>query len=386
MSDTIDIRKLKSQNEQVLSSVVNNPEKKDGFWTFLNKDIQLGGGGLPARVKESFYMELWSLLTAGVDIRSALELVGEEQNKKKAKKVFEQLLSDITTGATLSQALERNGQFSKYEYYSVQVGEETGQLLRVLKELAEFFKKSIHQRRQIIGALTYPLIVLVVAFGAVGFMVSYVVPMFSDIFKRFGGDLPPVTKMVIGFSAFVKSSGAYIFLVLLLVVLLVVWQRKKIWFRRYSSKISMRIPVIGTVLKKIYLSRFANTMAMLSGAKIPMLQAIQLTRQMIGFYPIEQSLYAIETDVLSGKSLHMALKAFSVYPPKMISMIKVGEEVNQLELFFGRLAEQYNNEVEHQTSLLSKLVEPFIIIILGLVVGIILIAMYLPLFKLGQSF
>lgn len=386
MSDTIDIRKIKSQNVQAPSSMANNPEKKEGFWNFLNKDIQLGGGSLPARIKESFYMELWSLLGAGIDIRSALELMGNEQKKKKTKKIFEQLLSDITTGSTLSQALKRNGLFSKYEYYSVQVGEETGQLLRVLKELAAFFKKSIQQKRQILGALTYPLVIMVVAFGAVGFMVSYVVPMFSDIFKRFGGDLPPVTKIVIAFSAFVKSSGVYIFLILLAIVLLVLWQRKKNWFRRYASQISIRIPVIGTILKKIYLSRFANTMAMLSGAKIPMLQAIQLTRQMIGFYPIEQSLYAIEEDVLSGKSLHMALKAFSVYPPKMISMIKVGEEVNQLELFFGRLAEQYNNEVEYQTSLLSKLVEPLIIIILGLVVGIILIAMYLPLFKLGQSF
>jgi type IV pilus assembly protein PilC len=144
--------------------------------------------------------------------------------------------------------------------------------------------------------------------------------------------------------------------------------------------------VIGPIIRKLFLSRLANTMSLLIGAKIPIVQSIRLVRQMVDFYPIERSLREVEENILSGTPLHKCLGRHPIYPPKMISLIKVGEEVNQMELFFNKISDQYSNEVEYQTSLLSKFMEPLIIVVLGLVVGVILIAMYLPLFKLGQSF
>jgi type IV pilus assembly protein PilC len=386
MNEPIDIRKIKAQQSTFSANKTEKQEKAPGLWDFLNRDIQFGFDGLSDRIKESFYLELWTLLEAGVDIRTALELIINEQKKKKSKTIFEDILSLVESGSTLSEALKKKRQFTRYEYFSVQIGEETGKLLQVLKELALFYQKKIKQRRQVVGALMYPVMVLLVAFSAVSFMLTYVVPMFSDVFKRFGSDLPAVTKAVIGLSAFLKKFSGIFLIFLTILIVFTVWQRKKNWFRQFSSGVLLKVPVIGSIVQKIYLSRFANTMALLVSAKIPIIQAIQLTRQMITFYPIEQSLLVIEEKIIGGLSLNKSLSEYAIYPAKMISMIKVGEEVNQLELFFTRVAEQYSNEVEYQVNLLNKLLEPLIIVILGLIVGIILVAMYLPLFKLGQNF
>jgi type IV pilus assembly protein PilC len=383
MNEMIDIRKLK---KPAIARPVQTSSGKNDFWNFLNTDIRFGRSKIPDKIKESFYLELWSLLQAGVDIRTSLELITSEIRKKKTREVFASMAELIVSGATLSAALKKAKGFSSYEYFSIQVGEETGKLLLVLKQLADYFGKKIKQRRQIIGAIIYPVVVLVVAFGAVSFMVSYVVPMFSDTFKRFGNDLPPITKAVISFSKFMKEFIGPSLLFVLLLIVFATWQSKKDWFRNFTSIILLKLPVVGAIIRKVYLSRFSNTMALLIGSRMPMIQSIQLTRQMVSFYPIERSLAVVEKNILEGSSLHKSLKQHSIYPSKMISIIKVGEEVNQLELFFNRLAEEYSNEVEYQTILLSKFLEPLIIVVLGFIVGVILIAMYLPLFKLGQNF
>ncbi|HYE55525.1 MAG TPA: type II secretion system F family protein [Chitinophagaceae bacterium] len=386
MSDALDIRKIRPRPAAQQRPAMQAAEGAGGFWDFLNKDISLSRNRLPDRVKENFYLELSSLLEAGVDIRTALELARDEQKKKKVRAVFEGVLNKVVRGATLSAALKSAGKFTAYEFFSVQIGEETGKLVQVLKELAVYFNKKIRQRRQITGAITYPVLVLVVAFAAVSFMLTYVVPMFADTFRRFGSDLPAITQMVIAASAFIKKYIGVFFLVMAGVVVVCWWQRNNEWFRRWSSALLMRVPVVGVLVQKIYLARFCNTLALLVASRIPIVQAIRLTRQMITFYPVESSLQSIEERVIGGTPLNKALSEFSIYPAKMVSMVKVGEEVNQLEMFFGRLADQYANEVEYQTTLLSKFLEPLIIVVLGLVVGVILIAMYLPLFKLGQAF
>lgn len=386
MNERLDIRKIKAQNTVSAAREEKPASSSSPIWDLLNKDIRWGFSGLPDRVKENFYQELYTLLGAGVDIRTALELVRDEQKKKKTAAVFDNVLNQVVSGTTLSGALKKNGQFSSYEYFSVQIGEETGKLNQVLNELAIFFQKKIRQRRQVVGAITYPAVVLVVAFAAISFMITYVVPMFSDIFSRFGSDLPAITKMVIGLSVVVKKYAGIFLLLLAGLVAIIIWQRKKEWFRRFSAAFLLKLPVTGAILQKIYLSRFANTMSLLAGARIPLVQAIRLTRQMITFYPIEQSLKEIEEKIIAGVPLHKGMSDYTIYPPKMVSMVKVGEEVNQMELFFTRIAEQYSAEVEYQASLLNKLLEPLIIVILGLVVGIVLIAMYLPLFQLGQGF
>jgi type IV pilus assembly protein PilC len=394
MSNSIDIRQLRKASPAgpgtavpgSKDSVSGNGAPQQGIWGFLNRDIRLFGGALSDKVKEGFYLELSTLLEAGVDIRSALELIMNEQTKKKHKEIFGQIAAAIENGSTLSVALKRKDYFTPYEYYSVQIGEETGKLIVVLKELATYYRKKIKQGQQIIGAMTYPLIVMAVAIGAVSFMMAYVVPMFADVLKRSGGELPLITRMVLNASDAVRQSAGPIALLAVTLIALAISQRNKDYFRDWSARLILRIPVVGGIVRKLYLSRLAGTLSLLIASKIPIVQAIQLVTKMIRFYPIERSLQSVEGDILTGMPLHKSLGRHPIYPPKMISLIKVGEEVNQLELFFTKIADQYTNEVEYQTSILSKFVEPLIIVVLGLVVGVILIAMYLPLFKLGQSF
>jgi type IV pilus assembly protein PilC len=383
MNESIDIRKLRKGLRQIVD--LEPAPKKNKLWDILNTDIRFSRKLLSDKVKESFYIELSSLLEAGVDINTAFELVNEEQGKKRQKKIIDRIQKNILNGSTLSAALKESKEFSTYEYFSVQIGEETGKLIQVLKDLSEYFSRKVKQRRQVVGAITYPIIVLVVAFAAVSFMVAFVVPMFSDTFKRFGSDLPQITKVVIGLSAFIRKTMGSFLIIISLIIVFFIWQSKKTWFRYASSSILLKMPIIGKIIRKIYLSRFTNTMALLIGSSIPMVQAIQLMKQMITFFPIERSLSDIEKNITAGMTLHKSLSCHSIYPAKMVSIVKVGEEVNHLELFFSRLSDQYSAEAEHQTALLGKFLEPLIIIILGLVVGLILIAMYLPMFKLGQA-
>lgn len=352
----------------------------------LGKDISFGKGQLSDRKKESFYHELGTLIRSGIDIRSALELTSGSYTNQKDIALFASVQQKVISGKSLSQTMQDETKFSAYEFYSVKIGEETGRLAEVLGELAKYYKAKISQRRKIIGAITYPLLVLVTSFAAVFFMIKFVVPMFADVFQRFGGKLPYLTSLIVSFSDWFDR---YIYLMLgiiLSIAAAILANRKKLWFKQYSSLVLLRIPVVGEITRKIYLARFANTMRLLTETNTPLLQAMDLVRQMITFYPVEQSLKLAQSDILLGSSLSAALSKYDFYPAKFIQMIKIAEEVNKLEHFFEQLSEQYTEEVEYKTNAISGLLEPLIIIFLGLVVGVILIAMYLPMFQMSSTF
>lgn len=360
-----------------------NGESTSRWW---QKEITFSKG-LSDKVKEIFYLELFTLLEAGVEIRTAIDLVAGQQKNAFVKKIFTEIQEDIVKGATFSDSLKKHGSFSNYEIFSVNIGEETGRLPIVLKDLQQYYYKKIRQRRQITGALTYPAIVLTVAIIAVVFMTNFIVPMFADIFKRFNnGELPAITRVVVNVSSFIQKSLWLWLLTIAAGITFIGFNRKSLWYRKISSGLLLRTPVVGNLIRKIYLARMCNSLALLISSKVPILQAIQLVRLMIPFYPIQSSLAVVENDILEGRPLHKSLEQHSIYPPKLIAMVKVGEEVNQLSGFFSKVNEQYLAEIEYDTSVLSNLMEPFIIIFLGLVVGLILIAMYLPLFQLGNGF
>jgi len=353
--------------------------------SILNKELSFGNGELKDRKKESLYLELSSLLKAGINLKTSLELVTADQQVKKDKELFTAIQADVVKGLALSEALKKSGKFSTYEVYSIQIGEESGKLNEVLADLAKYYQNKIKQRRKIVASLTYPCVVLTTSFGAVFFMLKFVVPMFSDVFKRFGGHLPWLTQKVIDISGVLEHSFGYsVFLIIIMLALFLAYRNTE-QFRRVSSGLFLKMPLIGSLVQKIYLARFCNSMRLLINARVPLLRAVSLSRQMIGFYPIEVSLSKVEQDIMTGRSLHQSLQQFGIYPPKLIQMIKVGEETNQLDYFFARVSEQYIEEVEYKTSTLSSSMEPLIIIFLGLIVGVILISMYLPMFEMSNS-
>jgi len=357
-----------------------------GLVAFLNRDISFGGKELNDKKKEYLYLELSSLLLAGINLKSSFELITTGLSNEKDKELYRNIQDAVLKGVTFSQALQQTGRFSLYEVFSLQIGEETGKLVEVLQDLAKFYQNKIKQRRKIVSALTYPCVVMSTSLAAVFFMLKFVVPMFGDVFKRFGGHLPWITEKIIGISTAMENNFWRFIILVILVTIFILRTRKTEQFRRLASQVLLRLPVIGNMIQKIYLARFCNSMRLLINAKLPLLRAIALIRQMISFYPIESSLQKVENDIMNGQSLHQSLQQFGIYPAKMIQLVKIGEETNQLDYFFGKISDQYIEEVEHQTATLSSIMEPLIVIFLGLIVGVIMISMYLPLFQMSNSF
>ena len=368
----------------------NKAAKKAGkrdslnFSELLNKDIKLRKG-IGDKKKEQFYNELYTLIAAGVDVRFALEIMEGTGKKGQETVLVQQLKELLTKGSSLSEAMQINGMFTPYEYHSIQIGEESARLKEVLFELQQFYHKRLKLKRQLISALSYPSFVIVVAFGVIYFMLNNIVPMFSSVFKRFDGERPYLTQLVVRLS---ERFGNYFWLFALAicaVVLALFTQRKTNWFRSFSASVQLKIPLLGNTLRKIYLARFCQSMQLLISAQTPLVKSVSLVKNMIGFYPLERALHALEEKLIQGASLSASMKAFELFDKKMIALIQAAEEVNQLDVMFKKITDLYSTEVEHQTGVLGSVLEPLIILFVALFVGIILIAMYLPLFSLSTS-
>ncbi len=378
MNKGIDIKRIKRAATSPKKSKAAAPH-------WLTRDYSLFSP-FGDKQKEGFYHELGILLGAGIDFKEAFDLLASQQQNKKTAAMLADVQQSVIQGSSLSVAMRKHRAFTPYEYHSVQIGEETGKIATVLRDLAVFFRKRLKQKRQITGALTYPAIVMLTSFGAVFFMMNFIVPMFGDIFQRSGNDLPAVTQFIVSISSASRAMALPFFLGLAAGVGWLYSQRNKAWLRKAMAWVMLHLPVFGPIVRKVYLARFSNSMALLTGAKIPLIRALQLCRQMVDFHPVETSLKQVEDRVLHGHSLHSSLARFPLYDAKLVSLVKVGEEVNQLADFFDKVAEQYNEDVEHQSATIASLLEPLIIVFLGLFVGLILIAMYLPMFQMGDSF
>ncbi len=368
--------------EQALPKEKTDAEK-DWLSGLLQKEIRFGKA-FGNKKKEDFYSELGVLLKAGINLKDGLALLQENQKKDKQKQFYGEMVQALVSGRSLFEVLQERPEFTEYEYYSVKIGEETGTLNRIVEELGKFYERKNEQRRSLTNALTYPIIILITAIIVVIFMLRMVVPMFEDIFKQNGGDLPGITKMVIGASNFVKDYGWLVLIAFGSLIALRKTFSEKEWFKKGKDKALLRIPYIGSFISSVYLAQFTQAVALLTSSKVPMLSSIQMVRKMIDFYPLNEALAKVEKGVLAGTSLNISMSDSKIFDNKMTSLVKVAEETNQTEYIFERLNQQYAIEVQQKSKLLSTLMEPMIIIVVGLFVGIILVAMYLPMFKLSS--
>lgn len=352
--------------------------------SFLKREIVLFNKAFSNKIKEDFYTELSVLLKAGVSLKDGLELIQKSQRKKQDGDVLNRVSQDIVLGKALSEALKSHRQFTDYEYYSLKIGEETGTLSQVTEQLGQFFARKNEQRRNLISALTYPIIILSTSVLVVAFMLRFVVPMFQDIFKQQGVELPAITVFIIGVSGFVQKYGLLILLMMIALIASRSYFNKKKRLKQFKDTFILKIPFIGNFMKAIYLSQFTQAVSLLTASKVPVVNSIQLVKQMIDFYPLQHALEVVEQHILKGQSLSQSLAQHTLFGDKMIALVKVAEETNQTEFIFDRLNMQYNTQVQQQSKMLSTIMEPFIILIVGVLVGVILIAMYLPMFKLSS--
>lgn len=380
----IDLKKY--QQKSSAPSAKSEPKSR-GLADVMNMEVRWMEKKFGAKEKEAFYSELGLLLSTGVNIKTAFEIIEEEMTNKKHRALLEQIKNAIIGGKSIHEAVGEHAHlFSKYEIQSIKIGEETGKLPEVLKELGAFYLSSIKLRRQIVGVLTYPVVVISMAILIVYFMLSFVVPVFSDIFTQTGGELPQLTQLLIRLS----NKSDLIFYTLFGVMagfwVLHKTQSKKEWYRQYTSALLLKIPVVNKLIQKIYLARFCQTMKLLTGAKVMINDALDLVMNMIEYYPIEKALQSAKREVvMEGKLLNESLASHSIFPKKLVSLIKLSEEVNAPEVIYDKLHQQYSAEIEHQQAVIGKLIEPVFIILLGVFVGFILVAMYLPMFEMSTG-
>lgn len=353
--------------------------------SLFERDIKLGSGGANDRFRENFFLQIATMLEAGMDLRAVLELVQKENKKASLKELVGTVLNKVVRGASFWEALRDSNKFSAYEYYSIQIGEETGKLQGVSYELAAYYTRRIKQKRQFVSALSYPVVILVVSVLAVGFMLGFIVPMFTDVFKRFGGELPYITRLLVSIANQLTTNFHIIIIAFTAISVGLYFLIKIDKVRNSLSQAIIKVPIIGSLIKAIYLARFCTSLSLLLGSKVALLEALKLVRQMVNFYPVSSPIEKIERDILQGVQLHEALGKFNIYDSQFIALIKVGEEVNKLDSFLARLANRYSDLVEQRTQLLNTFLEPLMIVFLGGMIGLILVAMYLPMFQLSTE-
>lgn len=363
---------------------ISNKPAGSGLDTILSKEISFRSK-LSDKEKEHFYQYISTLAGSGIQLPVALKLYNESGIKGISKKVCGDLLKLVNDGHILSAAMQKTGQFEPYEFYNILIGEETGKINEVLNDLKTFFENKLRQQRKIRSVMAYPVIVLSVSLSAVWFLMSFIVPLFTDIYKKFGGELPWITKFVIAFSDFI---GSYYWVILLVLAAILLFRKSlssNPLYKKGIALILLRIPGINSLILKAQLARFCSSMALMLKSDIPFIRALDMAGKMIDFYPIQSVLPQISASVIQGGYVYEAFAKHPIFERQLITLLRVGEEVNKLDEMFTKLAHNYEEGLDHNVSILNTILEPVIIIFLGFIIGFILIAMYLPMFSMGNQ-
>jgi type IV pilus assembly protein PilC len=374
--DSIDIKKIKRKSSE-----------KKGNGSILNKELSFSfGNSLGDKLKEQFYNQLYLLLNSGLELSAALELQAQEQSAEKLSKLSQILLDKIIEGDSLSEALRSDGRFNAFEIKMIEIGEEVGKLALIFDNLSRHYEEKNKLRKLIISSLTYPAIVMLTAFAAVFFMFFFIVPLFKDVLNRFEGELPYVTSVVFEIS---QGLTDHILLVLLIAIGLLISGYYLFRSEKFKGKIQVffsKLPVIGPMLFKIQRLRIATALFIQLRSGQTVFRSVDNLKESLGFLPLKEGLEKCSKGIYQGESLHEAFRKNNIFEAQLIALVKVGEETNTLPEVFQKISEQYSKDVEHSYGMLSSLIEPFLILGLGIFVGLILVALYLPMLKMSTSF
>lgn len=365
-------------------STQNTYQEKSSNEQWYNRDISITSAKFKNEQKAVFYETLATLINSGLELLSALEVAKEEQKKTALQDVIQSFIDNITQGSTFYACLQDHPDFTSYEAFSIQIGEETGKLGFILTQLAHYFENRVKQRRQIIGAMTYPIVIFSFSILAVFFMVTYVVPMFASVFQRFGGELPSITAFIINVSDFVQINLLIIILTIIGLVISIKLLLKQKNVKRAWHFTVVKLPIVGPLVKDSYLMRWCSAMYLMTSSNIPLTRSLEITSKMLEFYPLDEALEDAKVKIEKGDTLQNVLSNHSIFSKRIVSLIGIGEDVNKLEAMFLKLSENLEKEVEHKSKQLGTVIEPIIILFLGGIVAFILVAMYLPMFKLGD--
>jgi type IV pilus assembly protein PilC len=331
-----------------------------------------------------FSRQFATMIDAGLSVVSALVILEEQTDDKYLAVVIRELRADVEGGLLLSQAMGRHPKiFSRLYIAMVEAGEAAGILDAVLDRVAFQIEKETAIKRRVKGAMIYPTMVLIFATLVLIGMLMFLVPIFVKIFQDLGGELPTLTQWVVNVSEFLRGNYYFVFPSLAAFVFGLRKAKRTEKGRQVWDQIKLKIPMkIGAVVLKVTLARFSRTFSTLIAAGVDIIKALEITGQTAGNWVVEEALADVRNKVQEGIPIAQPLAENPIFPPMVSHMIKIGEETGELEKMLGKVADFYEDEVDASISSLTSIIEPLMMIGVGLMVGVIIIAMYLPMFKM----
>jgi type IV pilus assembly protein PilC len=334
-----------------------------------------------------FARQLATMLAAGVPVVQALDIVGHGNENKSMRELLFSIKSDVESGDSLTQALRKHPeQFDDLFCNLIEAGERAGVLESLLEKIAMYKEKSESMKKKIKKALTYPVAVIVVALVVTTVLLVFVVPVFEDLFKSFGADLPVFTKMVIAMSKWMQTYWWIVGGILTVAVYTFKYFREKSEpFNYFLDKTLLKVSVIGVIITKSAIARFARTLSTMSAAGVPLVESLESAAGTCGNRLYRDAVLRMREEVATGQRLQYAISESGLFPHMVQQMVAIGEESGALDAMLSKVADFYEEEVDNLVDNLSSLMEPLIMVILGILVGGLIVAMYLPIFQLGSA-
>jgi type IV pilus assembly protein PilC len=347
------------------------------------KSPSKAGGKVKDKEMAIFTRQFSTMIDAGLPLVQCLNILAEQSESKNLRDVTGRVARSVEQGSTLADSLRRHPRaFDDLFTNMVEVGESGGILDVVFQRLAAYIEKAAALKRKVKGAMIYPASIMGVAALVVIFMLTFVIPTFTKMFKDLGADLPLPTQVVVWLSEFVRT---YILLIIAAIVGCVFALRAYYRTEKGQSTIDallLKVPVMGSLIRKVAVARFTRTLGTLVSSGVPILEGLRITARTAGNKVVEKAVLQCRVAVTAGKTLAEPLKASGVFPPMVIQMISVGEQTGALDAMLSKIADFYDDEVDTAVSAMTALLEPIMIVVLGVLIGGLVVAMYLPIFKL----
>jgi type IV pilus assembly protein PilC len=344
------------------------------------------GGKVEASDIAVFSRQLATMMSAGIPMVQAFEIIGNGHEKPAMQKLVLDIKANIEGGSTLHESLAKFPlHFDDLFVNLVEAGEQAGALESLLDKIATYKEKTEALKKKIKKALFYPMAVLGVAIIVSAVLLIFVIPQFESLFKGFGADLPAFTQMVVNLSRWVQHAGWMLLIVIVGAVYAFLYFKKRSRnMRRFLDRMLLKFPIIGAILVKAAIARFARTLSTMFAAGVPLVEAMQSVAGATGNIVYEEATLRMKDEIATGQRLQRAMENTGLFPNMVVQMIAVGEESGSLDTMSSKVAEFYEAEVDNAVDSMSALMEPVIMAILGVLVGGMVIAMYLPIFKLGS--
>jgi type IV pilus assembly protein PilC len=351
----------------------------------LNFNFQLGTGVDPKDLVK-FIRQFATMIDAGLPLVQCLDILASQEPNKFFQATLRDIKSTVEQGSTFSDALRRHPKiFDDLFTNLVQAGEVGGILDSILNRLAVYIEKRVKLARQVRGAMTYPIAVMIIMAIVLTVLLTWVIPAFENMFAEFGAKdgLPWLTKMVIGISRGFVSALPFIIVGLGITAFLAVSFYRSRQGKRFVHKVMLKTPIVGGVVQKIAVARFTRTLGTLLGSGVPILDALDIVAKTAGNVVIEEGILYTKARIAEGKSMGEPLKETNVFPGMVVQMVAVGETTGALDTMLNKIADFYEEEVDVAVAALTSLIEPILMVVIGAIVGTVLVSMYLPIFDLA---